>query len=286
MAEIHPNTRIGAVSLTVSNLSQSLRYYQENIGLRLRSTERNTAYLGAGGDDLLILTEDSRAVRPPEYATGLYHFAILTPSRLDLAHALFRLVESNTRLQGFADHLVSEAIYLADPDGNGIEIYRDRPRAEWPTSNGRLRMATDPLDLESLSGELGDRPERQPELPAGTVIGHVHLKVSRIDATEGFYRDILGFSLMQRYGPSATFLAAGGYHHHIGANTWAGAGAPPPPAGSTGLRWFEVLLPNQAGLAAAAGRLDGAGIAAQPEGTGMLVKDPSGNAVLLRVAGE
>jgi catechol 2,3-dioxygenase len=285
MDEIHPSTRIGAVSLTVSNLSRSLKYYQDNIGFRLRETARNTAYLGAGGRDLLLLTEDSRATRPPEYSTGLYHFAILTPSRLDLAHALSRLVETNTPLQGFSDHLVSEAIYLADPDGNGIEIYRDRPREEWPLTNGRLRMASDPLDLEGLSRELVDQPERQRELPAGTIIGHMHLKVSRIDETERFYRDVLGFSLMQRFGPAATFLSAGGYHHHIGANTWAGTNAPPPPAGSVGLRWFEVLLPDEASLASVVGRLEGAGIAVEPEEAGMLTRDPSGNGVYLRLAG-
>lgn len=285
MDEIHPSTRIGAVSLTVSNLSRSLKYYQDNIGFRLRETARNTAYLGAGGRDLLVLTEDSRATRPPEYSTGLYHFAILTPSRLDLAHALSRLVETNTPLQGFSDHLVSEAIYLADPDGNGIEIYRDRPREEWPLTNGRLRMASDPLDLEGLSRELVDQPERQRELPAGTIIGHMHLKVSRIDETERFYRDVLGFSLMQRFGPAATFLSAGGYHHHIGANTWAGTNAPPPPAGSVGLRWFEVLLPDEASLASVVGRLEGAGIAVEPEEAGMLTRDPSGNGVYLRLAG-
>lgn len=286
MEEIHPNASIGAVSLTVANLSRSLKFYQENIGLRLRETAGNTAYLGAGGRDLLILSEDSRAGRPPERSTGLYHFAILTPTRLDLAHALFRLVKSNTPLQGSSDHLVSEAIYLADPDGNGIEIYRDRPREQWPLTNGRLRMASDPLDLDGLSRELGGNPERQQELAAGTTIGHVHLKVGHIDETERFYRDILGFSLMQRFGSAATFLSTGGYHHHIGANTWAGVGAPPPPAGSVGLRWFEILLPDEVSLSAVVGRLEEAGIALQPEETGILVRDPSGNGLILRLAGE
>jgi catechol 2,3-dioxygenase len=146
-------------------------------------------------------------------------------------------------------------------------------------------MASDPLDLEGLSRELVDQPERQRELPAGTIIGHMHLKVSRIDETERFYRDVLGFSLMQRFGPAATFLSAGGYHHHIGANTWAGTNAPPPPAGSVGLRWFEVLLPDEASLASVVGRLEGAGIAVEPEEAGMLTRDPSGNGVYLRLAG-
>src|SRR5262249_52339793 len=152
--------------------------------------------------------------------TGLYHFAILVPSRADLARSLMRLVETETVLQGAADHGVSEALYLADLDGNGIEIYRDRPRAEWPVVDGpatalgagRLRMGADPLDFDNLASAAAPGPV----LPPGTVIGHVHLHVARLDEAQQFYVDVLGFELMQRYGPSALFVSAGGYHHHIG----------------------------------------------------------------------
>jgi catechol 2,3-dioxygenase len=212
-------------------------------------------------------------------ATGLYHFAVLVPSRADLGRALRRMVETDTVLQGAADHGVSEALYLADPDGNGIEVYRDRPRTEWPMVAGRLQMGADPLDIEAL---LAGEPGRDGRgLAPATVMGHVHLHVSRLDEAERFYADILGFDVMQRYGPSALFVSAGGYHHHIGLNTWAGVGAPPPPASAIGLRHFVVRLPGEAARSALSDRVSAAGIPVESRADGVLVRDPAGNAILL-----
>src|SRR5262249_15836204 len=215
--------------------------------------------------------------------TGLYHFAILVPSRADLSRALRRLAETDTVLQGAADHGVSEALYLADPDGNGIEIYRDRPRAEWPFVDGQLRMGADPLDSDGLLAvsEGADSPDSPYSgLARATTIGHVHLHVSNLESARRFYVDVLGFTLMQRYGPSALFVSAGGYHHHIGLNTWAGVGAPPPPPGAIGLKYFEVRLPDRAAVEAAAGRVRAARIPVESMGDAALVQDPASNAIL------
>jgi catechol 2,3-dioxygenase len=184
-------------------------------------------------------------------------------------------------LVGLSDHFVSEAIYLEDPDGHGIEIYADRPRAVWE-GQVAARMTTLPLDVESLLAELGDpRAESFDGLPAGTVMGHVHLKVAAIPDTIAFYRDGLGLALMAELGSQAAFLSAGGYHHHVGANTWETAGAGPPPPGSAALRHATIVLADPAELDAARRRLDEGGHAAAPVGGGFAVRDPSGNRLLL-----
>ena len=280
---IDPGTTIGAVHLTVSDLRRSVRFYETHLGFAVHRRDDRTAWLGAGGPDLLILSQCETAPRV-RGTTGLYHFAILVPSRDDLARSLRRLVATDTIMQGAADHGVSEALYLADEDGIGIEIYRDRARAQWPVVGGELRMGADPIDLEALLAEAG-RADSGAGLPAGTVIGHVHLHVSRLDEARAFYVDVLGFELMQRYGPSALFVAAGGYHHHIGLNTWAGVGAPPPPSGAIGLRHFVVRLPDEAARGAVLDRLRGAGVKTQPLEGGMLIHDPAKNAILLTTAG-
>lgn len=282
-APIHPNTSIGAVYLTVSDLDRSLSFYQNALGFQIHRREGGVAYLGAGGPDLLVLTGQPGA-RPVRGVTGLYHFAIRVPSRLDLARSLKRLAETRTPVEGFSDHKVSEAIYLSDPDRNGIEIYRDRPRSDWVDSQGRFHMSTDPLDLDGVLAELeGDR-EPWAGLQAQTVIGHVHLRVADIPQTEAFYHDVLGFDVMAHYGPSATFMSAGGYHHHIGANTWQSLGAPPPPPDATGLRYFEILLPDRAALAHVVDRVRSAGIPLVEHTPGFLVRDPAQNGVMLTAA--
>lgn len=281
---IDAGAAIGAVHLTISDLGQSVRFYQSHVGLVVQRHDERSAALGAGGRDLLVLSQCETAPRV-RGTTGLYHFAILVPSRADLARSLRRLVETETVLQGAADHGVSEALYLADPDGNGIEIYRDRPRAEWPYDGDRLRMGADPVDFENLLAEetrVGDRSGGH-GLAAGTVIGHVHLHVSSVSDAERFYVGVLGFDLMQRYGPSALFVSAGGYHHHVGLNTWAGVGAPPPPPGALGLHHYVVTLPDEAALAAVAARVRAAGHPVESIEGGLLVHDPAKNAILLAV---
>jgi len=248
---IDPRARIGAVHLTISSLDDSIRFYQAHLGFVMHRREERTAWLGAGGADLLVLSACERAPRA-RGTTGLYHFAVLVPTRADLARAFMRLVETDTLMQGAADHGVSEALYLADVDGNGIEIYRDRPRGEWPFVNGQLRMGADPIDFDDLASAASPSGAG---LARETVIGHVHLHVSRLDEAQRFYVDVLGFELMQRYGPSALFVSAGGYHHHIGLNTWAGVGAPPAPPGAIGLRHFDVMLSDESARSAVEERL-------------------------------
>ncbi|HWQ15713.1 MAG TPA: VOC family protein [Roseiflexaceae bacterium] len=277
-----PATRIGAVTLAVADLGRSLEFYQQALGFRLHRRADGTAALGAGGPDLLRLVEQPGA-RPARGVTGLYHFAVLVPTRRDLARSLRRLAELRTPLQGMSDHAVSEAIYLADPDGNGIEIYRDRPRAEWPRAGPEVRMTVEPLDLDGLLGELAGDEEPWSGLRPATTIGHMHLHVADIAAARQFYVGVLGFELMQRFGAQAEFVAAGGYHHHIAYNIWAGRGAPPPAPDMAGLRSFEVLLPDQAALEAALSRVRAAGLPVEQAAGGTLVRDPSQNAVVLTV---
>jgi catechol 2,3-dioxygenase len=277
---IDPRTHIGLVSLTVSDLARSLRFYGEVLGLAPVERSAGSVLLAAGETRLLHLVELPGARPKPARAAGLYHFALLLPGRPDLARWLRHVLESGWPLQGWSDHGVSEAIYLADPDGNGIEVYRDRPRAEWPVANGELQMVTDPLDAANLLA-LADGAEPWQAMPAGAVMGHVHLHVASIPQAQAFYCDVLGFDLMQRYGPSALFVSAGGYHHHAGLNTWAGVGAPPAPAGSAGLRYFTIAVPDQSSLASLVGRVQKAGIAVTAQDGGWFLRDPSGNGIRL-----
>ena len=281
-AAIDPRTAIGTVHLTVSDLGRSRSFYERVLGLSSRERDDGLA-LGVDGERPLIeLRGDSSAPRLDRRATGLFHLAVLLPSRRDLAFALARLAETRWPLDGASDHLVSEALYLSDPDGNGIEIYRDRPRGQWREVDGRLQMATLPLDLRDIASELPAPGAAQVEPPAETRIGHVHLQVSELERTEAFYSGVLGFDVMVRGYPGALFVAAGGYHHHIGLNTWHSAGSGPPSPGAVGLRYFEVELPDGTGLDTVLERVTAAGLRAEAIDGGQLVRDPSGNGVLLR----
>jgi catechol 2,3-dioxygenase len=230
-----------------------------------------------------VLTEETGAA-PGAGFTGLYHFALLVPERADLARWLAHAGRDQVPLTGLSDHFVSEAIYLDDPDGHGIEIYWDRPRETWEGQVAE-RMTTEPLDVRSLLGEVAD-PASEPfdGIAADTVMGHVHLKVSDVPQTISFYRDVLGFGLMGTFGPSAAFLSAGGYHHHIGANVWESAGAPPPPAGTAALRHFTVVLPDEAERERVLARLRESGREPEMEDAGARAVDPSGNSLVLAVA--
>jgi catechol 2,3-dioxygenase len=277
---IDPGTTIGEIHLTISDLDRSVAFYTDRLGFRVRRRDGDAAHLGAGGPDLLVLVRTPAAPRV-RGTTGLYHFAILVPSRADLARSLRRLADTDTVMQGFADHGVSEALYLADPDGNGIEIYRDRPRAEWPMANGALQMTADPVDLDDLIAAAPPTSGQFHALAAGTVIGHVHLHVGNLVEAEAFYVGVLGFDLMQRYGPNALFVSAGGYHHHVGLNTWAGVGAPPPPPAALGLRHFVVRLPTARARTRVVERINAARVPIVAHENGSLVHDPARNAILL-----
>jgi catechol 2,3-dioxygenase len=216
--------------------------------------------------------------------TGLYHFALLMPERADLARWLAHAARDRVPLTGLSDHVVSEAIYLSDPDGHGIEIYQDRPRETWEGLVA-ARMTTLPLDVDALLGELAD-PASEPfeGLPAGTLMGHVHLKVAEIADTVGFYRDVLGFGLMAQLGGQAAFLGAGGYHHHIGANTWESQGAPAAPEGSAALRHATIVLPSADERERVLARAAAAGAGAEETAAGHMLTDTSGNKLLFAVA--
>jgi catechol 2,3-dioxygenase len=277
-----PDTQVGPVRLAVADPERAQAFYERAIGLHPLEQHDSALRLGPeGGPPLVELVGEPDAPPRPGGTTGLFHQAILFPTRADLARALQRVIDAGWRLTGASDHLVSEALYLDDREGNGIELYRDRPREEWRREGGELQMATLPLDLQDLIDELQGAEAQTGGAPAGTRMGHVHLNVAELEAAEAFYNGALGFDVTVRGYPGALFLSAGGYHHHIGLNTWAGEGAPAPPPGARGLRLFEVELPSEAEVDAAADRLEAAGFDPVRENGAVNAVDPSGNRVRL-----
>ena len=280
-----PDTRLGHVRLRVRDLDNALDFYQLILGLRVIERDGDVASLSASGAPpaLLVLEGRPDALPRPYRSTGLYHFAILLPDRRALAQALLRLARRRWPLQGASDHLVSEALYLADPEGNGIELYADRPRSAWQIRpDGEIAMATEPLDVDALLREAGPAYDDDATMHPGAVIGHVHLNVSDLGAAESFYRGVLGFDVTTRSYPGALFLAAGGYHHHIGTNIWAGRGAPRPPEGAAGLVHFEVIVPQEAAREAVLARARDAGAPVEPVNGGVRITDADGINVVLR----
>ena len=280
--EIAPTARMGLVELSVSDLDRSIAYWRRAIGLRLLERGEGVATLGV--DSPLLRFVEEPGARPADGFAGLYHVALLVPDRPSLARFLVHVARERIPLEGLSDHAVSEAIYLRDPDRHGIEVYADRPRRLW---DGRVTelMTTAPLDVQDLAGELAD-PQAEPfdGLPAGTTVGHVHFRVREIDGTVAFYRDVLGMGLTARLGPMAAFLSAGGYHHHVGANTWESRGAEPAPAGTATLRHATLLLPDAAERDRLAAAVADAGQEPEECRDDVLVRDPSGNALVLGAA--
>ncbi|MGI8801605.1 MAG: VOC family protein [Solirubrobacteraceae bacterium] len=268
--------RVGAVTLVVSDLDRALAFYAGKLGLWMHRVEDGVAALGAGDEDLLILIED-RMATPALDCTGLFHLAVLVPTRRELAHSLQRLIYGRMPLTGFADHLVCESLYLDDPDGNGVEIYADRAPEEWPLEDGRVQMATDPLDLYQVITSASGKSVPPEQVEVGTVIGHVNLRVADTAVAEAFYRETIGLDVMARWERSA-LLAAGGYHHHIGVNHAASGGAPPPPPGSLGMRHFELVAGDIETLR------DRLGAGAERDDGSLEAVDPSGNRVIVRLA--
>jgi catechol 2,3-dioxygenase len=280
MSRLPADTRLGAIRLRAADADRLRGFYEETIGLEPLDGDDGVVSLGVGGAPLVELLPDRDAAARPPRTTGLFHLALLVPARADLARTLRRVAGTGWPLSGASDHLVSEALYLSDPEGNGIELYRDRPRDEWPLAGGSVEMATLPLDLQDLLGEPGG-DAADASMPAGTTLGHVHLQVADLDAAEAFWVDALGLDVTARGYPGALFTSAGGYHHHVGLNTWAGAGAPSPPPGARGLVRFEVVLPSPADVEEAAERLARVGPVERIDG-GVAAADTSGNAVLVR----
>ena len=277
-APVLPATlRLGPVHLAVTDLDRSAEFYERSIGLPLRRRDGGVAALGPGDEDVLVLEEAPGARRAGRHA-GLYHVALLHPSRLELARAVGRLVASRTSISGASDHGISEAIYLSDPDGNGLELAADRGRERWGDLSDFSTIGPRPLDLEGLlsltEGEVL-QSHADPELK----VGHLHLHVGSIEEGLRFYRDVLGFDVMTLM-PSAAFVSAGGYHHHLGFNTWRGEGVPPAPADCVGLRHWTVVLDEPA-RDALRDRAASAGVPVEERDNGLLLHDPWGNALLI-----
>ncbi len=271
-------THIGAVTLQVSDLARSLDFYGGFLGFA--EIERATDRVVLGVDDRPLVILRSGAQAPlKQRRLGLYHFAILLPDRAALGRVLEHLVRNGLQ-PGASDHLVSEALYLSDPDGLGIEIYRDRPREEWSATGRQLDMATDPLDFDAVLAE--GRGESWRGMPSGTVIGHVHLHVGDIDGAKAFYHTAVGLDVMVWSYPGALFLSAGGYHHHLGTNTWAGPRATPPEHGEPKLLEWQLVLPSANDVANAATNISAQGFAITPEELGgSITQDPWGTSLQL-----
>lgn len=289
---IHPDTKIGQVALTVSNLNNQIAFYQKVLGFVLHRHQGNQAVLGTGETELLRLVEQPNVERY-QGVTGMYHFAVLFPNRRELARAIARLFAMKYQNQP-TDHIMTKSTYLDDPEGNNIELYTESPedgswtwdmdrgeflaqRADGTPSNGR-----EALDVEALFSHLKETDKLDGSIPKETRIGHVHLHIRDIDEALGFYQDLIGFDLM---GVAKTmrmaFVSAGGYHHHIGLNTWQGEGARPAPDDAVGLRYFTVELPDQAALDEVTARIEKAGISANQTDDGLLLYDPSQIGLLL-----
>ncbi|MEO7986721.1 MAG: VOC family protein [Gemmatimonadales bacterium] len=265
----------------MADLERSLEYYRQILGLRVMDQTADSAVLGTedGTTPLVTLRERRGATPVPRRGRlGLYHFAILLPDRPALGRFLAHLAATGTQA-GMSDHLVSEAVYLTDPDGLGIEVYADRPRDAWQHDGNQLVMATDPLDVQEVI--RAGRGERWSGMPAGATMGHVHLFVGDLGAAERFYFDGLGFDKTVWGYPGALFMSAGGYHHHLGTNTWA-SGAPPATESDARLLEWELHVPAAADAAAALESLAAGGVRIEPAAHGGVVRDPWGTAVRVR----
>ncbi len=289
---IHPATMIGHVSLKVANLENELAFYQQAMGFKLQWREGNKAGLGADGADLLRLTEEPN-LKKYRGVTGLYHVAYLFPNRHELAIAMARLFALKYP-NSPTDHIMTKTTYLDDLEGNGIELYCESPEdGTWTMSDGKFETrradgswsdGREPLDVDALFSHLKQDDRLDASIPKETRVGHVHLHVRNVAEAVDFYHGIIGFDIMgvaKEF--QMGFVSAGGYHHHLGLNTWQGAGAPPPPADAVGLRYFTVELPNQQALDEVIARVDKAGIASNKTDDGLLIYDPSQNGVILTV---
>ena len=290
---IHPQTRMGAISLAVANLENQLEFYQKALGFKLHWREGNKAGLGAGGADFLLLTEEAN-LKKYRGVTGLYHVAYVFPDRRELAIAMARLFALKYP-NAPTDHILTKTTYLDDLEGNGIELYCESPedgiwiitedafearRADGSWSDGR-----EPLDVKALFKHIKEGDRLDAPVPPETRIGHVHLHVRDVGEAVNIYHGIIGFDVMgisRQF--QAAFISAGGYHHHLGLNTWQGRGAPPPPPDALGMRYYTIDLPNQKAFADVVTLIDAAGIPSNRTEEGLLLYDPSQNGVVLRVS--
>lgn len=276
-----PITFVGQINLKVKDLKRSIAFYEKVIGFQLMEQTDSSASFTADGKTVLLAIEQPKDVIPKQgRTTGLYHFAILLPERSDLAKIVQHFLKIGLHF-GSSDHLVSEALYLSDPDGNGIEVYRDRQPSEWEWKKGEVKMTVDPLNFEDLLSGL--EQETWNGLPAGTVMGHIHLHVADLKKAEDFYLNGLGFEVVCRYGHQATFISDGKYHHHIALNTWNGVGAPTPQVNSVGLASYTLILSDKEKVDKIVAQLEKQGASVTKEHDSYVTTDPSGNKIILKV---
>jgi catechol 2,3-dioxygenase len=290
---IHPKTLMGSISLGVADLENQLRFYQQALGFKLHWHAGNKAGLGAGGSDLLLLTEEPN-LKKYRGVTGLYHVAYVFPNRRELAIAMARLFAIKYP-NAPTDHIMTKTTYLDDLEGNGIELYCESPEdGTWTFKDGKFESyrndgswsdGREPLDVDALFKHLKEDDRLDIPIPPETRIGHVHLHVRDVDEAVDFYHGMIGFDIMGVSKPfQMGFVSAGGYHHHLGLNTWQGRGAPPPPPDALGLRYYTIDLPTQAAYDEIVARVDAAGVPLERTEAGLLLRDPSQNGVILRVA--
>ncbi|WP_444685260.1 VOC family protein [Alkalicoccus luteus] len=278
-----PVTHVSRVSLKVEDLERALRFYTTVIGFQVTDQTARTAELTAGGTVLLTLEQPEDVMPKQPRTTGLFHFALLVPDRADVGRFIKHSVKHGNVIQGASDHRVSEALYLSDPDGNGIEIYADRDPSSWPWTNDQVGMVTEPLDVESLLEAAGDTEWNG--LPEGTVMGHIHLHVSDMERDTAFYIEVLGLSLVSSYGGQANFLSDSRYHHHVALNVWNGRNIPAPAENSVGLRHYTIAFPNEEARQNVLSRLEQTEAAITRENDAIVTADPAGNQIQLVVEG-
>lgn len=289
---LHADVGVGAVTLTVANLENQIRFYQQALGLKLQSQEGNKATLGSDSTTLLNLIEEPN-LKKYRGVTGLYHFAILFPNRKELAIAIARLFAIKYRNHP-TDHIMTKTTYLDDPEGNGIELYAESPEdGSWTLKDGKYETrrkdgswsdGREPLDVNALFSLLKEDEDLSVPVPPATKMGHVHLHVRDVNEAVDFYHNVIGFDVMGNVKEfQMAFVSAGGYHHHLGLNTWQGVGAPPPPADAVGLRYFTVEFPSQRSMDEAIANIDKAGVSYNKTDEGILLYDPSQNGVVLKL---
>jgi len=277
-----PNIVVGDIRLLVTDIEKSVDFYQNIIGFRLLEKSQHCARVTIDGQHALITLEAPEHVLPKQpRRAGLYHFALLLPDRKALAQMFLRLLKVHYPLEGASDHLVSEALYLSDPDGNGMEIYADRSADMWKWKGGQVVMETNALDMEGLLEDSDGI--NLTELPSDTLMGHIHLHVANLETAKHFYCDGLGFQIVSHYGNQALFLSTGGYHHHIGINVWNGVGVPAPDENSVGLKWMTLVYPDEASRLHVIEQLQHMEAFIEEKGGEIFTQDPSGTRIKLTI---
>lgn len=276
-----PVSYVESLTLKVLDLPEMSRFYTEVLGFETIEEKENETVLGVGGEEILTLESAPEFKAKAGRFAGLYHFAVLLPDRKELGKILLHLHEQRIPV-GSSDHQVSEALYLSDPEGNGIEIYRDREPGEWEWHGDQVHMTVDPLDVQEVA--QASNGEKWSGMPVGTVLGHIHLHVSDLQAAHDFYTGAIGFGLVANLGNQALFVSDGNYHHHIGLNIWNGTGIPALPDQMAGLGHYVIRVADERAQQAMRDRLQAYGAEVRMEGAMLETADPSGNRICILTA--